>query len=174
MSFSSASSHGLEQFRLCLLDHRTELQGKLFPLLLRPLKMPSSRNLLSWSPSPRRSGPPPLLTFIVCLMLEVLRTTQGTPKPTQASTQETGAVLQSTPKIKEVLDQNVNLSNVDQVPANAHLTEKESQLYIFEDNEAVIKIIIKGRSPKMRRVPHPPSCARLIISTDPRINSQTF
>ena len=41
----------------------------------------------------------------------------------------------------------MDLSNADQVPANAHLSEKESQLYIFEDKEAVIKMIIKGRSP---------------------------
>ena len=55
-------------------------------------------------------------------------------------------------KIKQVLDQNVDLSNIDQVPSNAHLSEKEPQLYIFEDNEAVIKMIIKGRSATMRHV----------------------
>ena len=32
------------------------------------------------------------------LVIEVLRTTHGIPKPTQASTRETGAALQSTPK----------------------------------------------------------------------------
>ena len=83
------------------------------------------------------------------LVIEVLRTTHGIPKPTQASTRETGAALQCTPKITQVLDQNVDPSNVDQV-----LSEKESQLYIFEDNEAVIKMIIKGRSPTMRHVSH--------------------
>ena len=55
-------------------------------------------------------------------------------------------------KIKQVSDQNVDLSKKDRVPSNAHLSEKESQLYIFEDNEAVIKMIIKGRSPTMRHV----------------------
>ena len=50
------------------------------------------------------------------------------------------------------MDQNVDLSNEDQVPSNAHPSEKESQLYIFEDNEAVIKMIIRGRSPRMRHV----------------------
>ena len=49
-------------------------------------------------------------------------------------------------------NQNVDLSNINQVPSNAHLSEKESQLYIFEDNEAVIKMIIKGRSPTMKHV----------------------
>ena len=31
-------------------------------------------------------------------------------------------------------------------------SRKEALLYIFEDNEAVIKMIIKGRSPTMRHV----------------------
>ena len=33
-----------------------------------------------------------------------------------------------------------------------HSSQGESQLYIFEDNEAVIKMILKGRSPTMRHV----------------------
>ena len=37
-------------------------------------------------------------------------------------------------------------------PQNVNSSQGESQLYIFEDNEAVIKIIIKGRSPTMRHV----------------------
>ena len=86
------------------------------------------------------------------LVIEVLRTTQRIPKPTQACTQEKGVKTQITPKIEQVLDQNVDLSNIDQVLSNAHLSEKESKLYIFEDNEAVIKMIIKDRSPTMRHV----------------------
>ena len=43
------------------------------------------------------------------------------------------------------------LSHVDHVTTNAHSSQGESQFYIFEDNEAVIKII-KGRSPTMRHV----------------------
>ena len=78
-----------------------------------------------------------------------------------------------TPKIQEMLDQNVDLSNVDQVPSNAHLSEKESQLYIFEDNEAVIKMIIKGRSPTMRHVSrtHRVALDRLFdrINLDPKV-----
>ena len=46
----------------------------------------------------------------------------------------------------------VEFSNIDKVPSNAHHSEKRSQLFIFEDNEAVIKMIIKGRSPTMRHV----------------------
>ena len=78
------------------------------------------------------------------LVVEVMGTTQRRPEQTQACTRETGAETQSTPKIMQVLDKNVDLSNIDQVPSNAHHSEKESQLYIFQDNEAVIKMIIKG------------------------------
>ena len=44
------------------------------------------------------------------------------------------------------------LSQVDHVPSKAHSSQGDSKLYIFEDNEAVIKMIIKGRSPTMRHV----------------------
>ena len=44
------------------------------------------------------------------------------------------------------------LSHVVYVTTNANSSQGESQLYIFEDNEAVIKMIIKGRSPTMRHV----------------------
>ena len=44
------------------------------------------------------------------------------------------------------------LSQLKYVPANGHSSEGESQLYISEDSEAVIKMIIKGRSPTMRHV----------------------
>ena len=86
------------------------------------------------------------------LVIEVLGTTHRILKQTQVCTRLTGAETQSTPKIKQVLNQNVDLSNIDQVPSNAHLSEKESQLYISEDNEAMIKMIVKGRSPTMRHV----------------------
>ena len=60
------------------------------------------------------------------LVIEVLGTTQRIPKPTQACTRETGLEIQSTPNIKQVLDQNVDLSNMDQVPSNAHLRKNHS------------------------------------------------
>ena len=45
-----------------------------------------------------------------------------------------------------------DLDNVDFVPSNVNSSHQEALLYVFEDNEAVIKIIIKGRSPTMRHV----------------------
>ena len=52
-------------------------------------------------------------------------------------------------KRRQKIDQ---LSDVDYLSTNTHSSQGESQLYIFEDNEAVIKIIISGRSPTMRHV----------------------
>ena len=42
------------------------------------------------------------------------------------------------------------LNNVDFVSSNVRFSHQEALLYVFEDNEAVIKMIIKGRSPTMR------------------------
>ena len=44
------------------------------------------------------------------------------------------------------------LNNVDSVPSNVQFSHQGASLYVFEDNEAVIKMIIKARSPTMRHV----------------------
>ena len=44
------------------------------------------------------------------------------------------------------------LNSIAFVPSNVQLSHQEALLYVFEDNEAVIKMIIKGRSPTMRHV----------------------
>ena len=44
------------------------------------------------------------------------------------------------------------LKNIDCVPSNVQSSRQEALLYVFEDNQAVLKIIIKGRSPTMRHV----------------------
>ena len=45
------------------------------------------------------------------------------------------------------------MKNVDFIfPSNVDSSRQEALLYVFEDNEAVIKMIIKGRSPTMRHV----------------------
>ena len=44
------------------------------------------------------------------------------------------------------------MKNIDSVPSNVQSSRQEALLYVFEDNEAVIKMIIKGRSPTMRHV----------------------
>ena len=40
-----------------------------------------------------------------------------------------------------------DLNNIDFISSNVHSSRQEALLYIFGDNEAVIKMIIKGRSP---------------------------
>ena len=44
------------------------------------------------------------------------------------------------------------LNNIYCVPSNVQSSRQEALLYVFEDNEAVIKMIIEGRSPTMRHV----------------------
>ena len=44
------------------------------------------------------------------------------------------------------------MKDIDVVPSNVQSSRQEALLYMFEDNEAVIKMIIKGRSPTMRHV----------------------
>ena len=43
-----------------------------------------------------------------------------------------------------------DLDNVDFISSNVNSSRKEALLYIFEDNEAVIKMIIKGRIPRFQ------------------------
>ena len=44
------------------------------------------------------------------------------------------------------------MEDIDSNPSNVQSSRQEDLLYVFEDNEAVIKMIIKGRSPIMRHV----------------------
>ena len=44
------------------------------------------------------------------------------------------------------------MKDIDLVPSNVQSTNREALLYVFEDNEAVIKMIMKGRSPTIRHV----------------------
>ena len=66
------------------------------------------------------------------------------------------------------------LSNLDHVATNASSSQCEAQLYIFEDYEAVIKMIIKGRSPMMRHVSRTHSVALDLffdrINLDPKFH----
>ena len=45
-----------------------------------------------------------------------------------------------------------DLDNVDFISSNVNSSHQEALLYVFEDNEAVIKMIFKGRSSTMRHV----------------------
>ena len=54
----------------------------------------------------------------------------------------------------------LDLVNVDFVSSHTKSSRSGGMLQNFEDNKAVIKMIIKGRSPNDEtRVPHPQSCS---------------
>ena len=47
---------------------------------------------------------------------------------------------------------NVIPTNIDHIPSNTKNSDSSAVLHVFEDNEAVIQMMIKGRSPTMRHV----------------------
>ena len=57
--------------------------------------------------------------------------------------------LQTLKKSHGMID---DLDNVDFISSNVNSSRQEALLYVFEDNEAVIKMIVKGRSTTMRHV----------------------
>ena len=69
------------------------------------------------------------------------------------------------------------MQDIDSVPSNVQSARQEALLYVFEDNEAVIKMIIKGRSPTMRHISRTDRVALdwLFdrISLDPKSKSNT-
>ena len=82
--------------------------------------------------------------------IEVLRSSKSTESPTHQAAGNCSRNHKSKHKRTQDVDQ---LSLVDDVTTNANSSQGESYLlYVFEDNEAVIKMIIKGRSPTMRHV----------------------
>ena len=86
------------------------------------------------------------------VVIEVLRRSSNIPKtPTNPAAGNCWRNRKSNPKPKgkRYVDQ---LSHVDHVTTNVNSSQGESRLYIFEDNEAVIKMVSKGRSPTMRHV----------------------
>ena len=57
--------------------------------------------------------------------------------------------LSTSPTRKKIPGKSDDLNNVS---SNVNSSRKEALLYIFEDNEAVIKMIVNGRGPTMRHV----------------------
>ena len=67
--------------------------------------------------------------------------------------------------------------DIDVVPSNVQSARQEAIVYVFEDTEAVIKMIIKGRSPTMGHVSrtHRVAFHWLFdrINLDPKSNTST-
>ena len=85
------------------------------------------------------------------VVIEVLRSSESTESPNHGAAGNCSRNHKSKAKQKGNRDVD-QVSNVDYVTTNANSSQGESYLFIFEDNEAVIKMIIKGRSPTMRHV----------------------
>ena len=99
-------------------------------------------------------------------LLEMLHSSSNQPKKSKEKVQ--GNLLRDTLSRKHTNSQvktpihhnDLELCNVDDVSSNVKTSHFGAMLYIFEENEAVIKMIIKGMSPTMRHVsPNPQSCA---------------
>ena len=84
-------------------------------------------------------------------MTEVLRSSNSSESRTHGAAGNCSRSHNSKPKQKGNRDVD-QVSHVDCVTTNANSSKGKSQLYIFVDIEAVIKMIIKGRSPAMRHV----------------------
>ena len=92
-----------------------------------------------------------LALYLWDVVIEVLRSSNSTESPTNPAAGNCSR--NHTSKTKQKGNRDVDqLSHVGYVTTNANSSQGESQLYIFEDNEAVIKMMIKGRSPTMRHV----------------------
>ena len=108
-----------------------------------------------------------------------LHSSSSQPKKSKDNVQ--GNLLDDTPSRKQTKNQvktpiqhnDLELCNVDCVASNVESFQSGTMLSIFEDNEAVIKMIIKGRSSTMRHVSQTHSVARdwLFdrINLDPKI-----
>ena len=100
----------------------------------------------------RMDGSLPLALW--CIVIEVLRTNTGDEQRQIKSSWKREAAPKSHTKTKRVEESRKvdQLSQLDHVPANTRISQGEPKLYIFEDSEAVVKMIIKERSPTMRHV----------------------
>ena len=92
------------------------------------------------------------------MVFEVLHSSSNQPKKSKDKVQ--GNLLHDTPSRNHTNSQvrtstqhnDLELCNVDCVSSNVMSSQFGEMLYIFEDSEAVSKMIIKGRSPTLRRV----------------------
>ena len=92
------------------------------------------------------------------LVIEALPSSSNQPKKSKENVQ--GNLLHDTPSRKQTKNHiktptqynDLESCNVDYVSSNVKSSQFALMLYIFEDNEAVIKMIIKGRFPTMRHV----------------------
>ena len=93
------------------------------------------------------------------LVKEVFHCDQNQPNKTKGHSAQRSLshrVMTSTRKKSQTMTSTMHdsseLVHIHNVPSNVRFSVSIALLYVFEDNEAVIKMIIKGRSPTMRHV----------------------
>ena len=119
---------------------------------------PTEAEIISLDAGPRMDGIPAL--DLRNLLIEVFHCDQKTnPIKTKGPSAQGNLwhrVMTSTRKKSQTKTSTVRdsseLFHIDNVPSNVRLSRSMAMLYVFEDNEAVIDMIIKGRSPTMRHV----------------------
>ena len=108
--------------------------------------------IISLDAGSRMDGIPALTLWD--LVIEVLRSvpnkTEGPKREQRGNPSAIGSPnMHHTVPIKHT---NVIPTNIDHIPSNTKNSDSSAMLFVFEDNEAVIKMIIKGRSPTRRQV----------------------
>ena len=91
------------------------------------------------------------------LVIEVFQSSPNHTNKTKDDREPRGNLLAKTqPNMRKQIptSTNLDLTNIDHVPSSVTVTHSGSNamLYVFEDIEAVIKMIIIGRSPTLRHV----------------------
>ena len=93
----------------------------------------------------------PALDLWDLLVIEVFQSSPNQTNKTKDVREPRGNLSENTqPNMRKQIpttNTNLGLINIDHVPTNTHSSQGEFQLYMFEENTAVIKMIIKGRSP---------------------------
>ena len=110
--------------------------------------------IISFDAGLRMDGIPAL--DLLDLVIEVFHSSPNQTNKTK-DVREPRRNLSATPQSnmrKQIPTTNTNpdLTNIDHVPSSGTHSGSNAMLYVFEDHEAVIKMMIKDRSPTMRHV----------------------
>ena len=124
------------------------------------------------------------------LEIEVFHSSPNRTKKSKGQESQGNLSRNTTPHMKNqnpTKHADLDLNDVDHLSSNVRSSQCGAMSYAFEDNEAVIKMIIKGRSPTKRQCQEPTEllwigCLIGLIwiprfklrKSTPNINSQTF
>ena len=97
---------------------------------------------------------PVWMGYLLSMVIKVLRSTNNTVQPNHSGIRGIGARPNSKTKTQNDKRRHMveQLSAVDYVPTDTHSSQGKFSCTFFEDNEAVVKMLVKGRSPTMRHV----------------------